>query len=273
MIFVAALALTLFISACSDDDNATAQAGSGASAGQGAAGPGSGAGGSGGTGGVGPGASGPGSGAGGTGSGGMGSGAMGTGGSGGPPDGSMSFFVGSVGNGQNGGDYGGLNGADAFCQALADAAGSSKTWRAYLSTHPNAGPGMLVHARDRIGNGPWFNFAGTMVATDLSTLHSDQIAVGDIVDEQGNSVPMNEHDIMTGSQADGTSFDAFPTNPNGPPPTCANWTDNTTNTFTWVGHSDHDPGDSWNSRHETTCDPAGLMDTLGSGRIYCFAID
>jgi hypothetical protein len=200
-----------------------------------------------------------------TGGGGNGGGAAG---SGGAPDGSMSFFATSVGNGT--GDYRGLVGADAFCQNLADAAGSDKTWRAYLSTHPNAGPGQLVNAADRIGQGPWYNFSGTLVAADITGLHAGGIAPALILDEQGATIPTQEHDIVTGSQADGTSFATFPGNPNAPPPTCANWTSQSGNDYVWVGHAD---GGSWNSQHETTCSQQGLMSTAGSGRIYCFAID
>src|SRR5688572_30098287 len=192
-----------------------------------------------------------------SGSGGSG-GATSSSGSGGAPDGSMSFFVTSVGNGTSGGNYGGLTGADGRCQDLADAAGSEKTWRAYLSTHPDSGPGTLIHARGRIGRGPWFNFRGAIVARDLAALHADGVDPALIVDEQGNAVPSEEHDILTGSQADGTSFTEFPDNPSAPPPTCANWTSLAGDAYTWVGHSDPTREQSWNSQHPTTCSPRGL---------------
>lgn len=191
------------------------------------------------------------------------------------PSPAMSFFATSVGNGASGGDYGGLAGADARCQSLADAVGADdRTWVAYLSTAPIEGfGGALVHARDRIGAGPWFNHDGDAVASDLASLHADGIDPVLVVTEHGSAVPGIEHDILTGSFADGTARTSFPGNPAAPPPTCFNWTTNDSNTFTWVGHADWDPGDSWNDSHGTQCDEAGLNATAGSGRIYCFATD
>ena len=186
-----------------------------------------------------------------------------------------SFFATSVGNGASGGDYGGLAGADARCANLAGAVGlSDRTWRAYLSTVPIEGfGGELVNARDRIGAGPWFNSFGEQVADGLDDLHENGIDPARIVDETGASVPGNEHDILTGSDPDGFALTSFPGNPAAPGPTCFNWTTSDSNAFAWVGHSDWDPGDSWNSSHGTQCDPAGLAATAGSGRIYCFAPD
>lgn len=191
----------------------------------------------------------------------------------------MTFFVTSTGNGSNGGNYGGLDGADARCQALATIAGADdRSWAAYLSTAPIDGvPGGLVHARDRIGSGPWHNFAGQLVAADLSSLHANGIAAELMLTETGNTVPAsgpeNEHDILTGSFADGSAMTAFPGNPTAPPPNCLNWTSASANDFSFVGHTDASLFDqSWNSQHESGCDEAGLRATAGTGRLYCFAL-
>ena len=187
-----------------------------------------------------------------------------------PPSGMMSFFATSVGN--NSGNFGGLAGADAFCDSLAAAVGSDGQWRAYLSTAPIEGVGGdLVHARDRIGAGPWYNAYGDLVAADVDQLHTDGLDPALVFDETGNTIPSAEHDIVTGSTAEGFAFTEFPDNPSAPPPTCFNWTAGDANAWVWVGHVDADPGDSWNSVHATSCDPAGLASTAGSGRIYCFA--
>ena len=189
------------------------------------------------------------------------------------PPGDMSFFVTSVGPGK-GGDLGGLEGADKHCQALAQAAGAGhRTWRAYLSTQ---GPG-AVNARDRIGFGPWVNAKGVVVARDISELHgvnnlTKQTALsekGEVIN--GRTDNPNRHDILTGSQPDGTAF------PAGADRTCSNWTSSTTGAA-MLGHSDRSGLDestaakSWNSSHPSRgCSDAALIGTGGAGRLYCFA--
>jgi hypothetical protein len=182
-------------------------------------------------------------------------------------DTSMSFFVTSVGSGANGGNLGGLDGADAMCEDLADAVGAGdKTWRAYLSTD-------TVNARDRIGSGPWFNQAGDLIAESVADLHAEGTVFNGapnlILDENGENAPGPEHDILTGTNADGTAAAGL---------NCANWTSNdaalTENPR--VGHSDI-PGNpefspSWNAAHESlNCSEAGLDQRGGAGRLYCFA--
>ncbi len=181
------------------------------------------------------------------------------------PNTTMSFFVTSVGNGAQGGNLGGLSGADAKCQALAGAAGAgARTWHAYLSTDTP-----MVNAKDRIGTGPWFNQAGVMVASSLTTLH-EGVAGPLILTELGDLVPSAplDHDILTGSMADG-SLQADKT--------CDNWTNNTDDFGAQVGHADIAPEDlgdeSWNSQHDPQCSKDGLESTAGTGRTYCFAID
>lgn len=181
------------------------------------------------------------------------------------PNTTMSFFVTSTGNGAQGGNLGGLSGADAKCQGLADNAGSGgRTWHAYLSTD-----NPVVNARDRIGSGPWFNQRGVMVASDLSALH--QGVVGTLLlTELGEVVPNDplDHDILTGSTSDGTLMSGK---------TCNDWTDSTEASGGQVGHADisaEDLGDeSWNSQHDPQCSEEALKSTAGTGRTYCFAID
>jgi hypothetical protein len=168
----------------------------------------------------------------------------------------MSFFVSSVNPGK-GGDLGGLTGADAHCQALAKAAGSTSTnWAAYLSTtEPGGNAG--VNARDRIGNGPWKNVKGVVVATSVENLHSAQVNInkqtaltekGDTVNGRGDTP--NMHDILTGSQPDGTAFAA------GEDRTCGNWTKSGQGAA-MVGHHDRqglrddDASKSWNASHQS----------------------
>lgn len=178
----------------------------------------------------------------------------------------MTFFATSVGSGANGGDLGGLRGADATCQMLADAVGQGDcTWHAYLSTS-------TVDARDRIGSGPWVNSAGETIAADVDALHNDGLSNGDpqhVLDENGVEVPGNEHDILTGSNEDGTLLADT---------TCQDWTSSSNQDTARVGHSDipNNPmfSPSWNSAHDTPgCHQGGLEQTGGSGRLYCFAID
>jgi hypothetical protein len=198
--------------------------------------------------------------------GGMGMGAGGTGMGAGDE---MSFFVTSEGSGDSGGNLGGLDGADAMCQGLAEAVGAGdKTWRAYLSTD-------TVDARDRIGAGPWFNQAGVLIAESIADLHAaDTVFNGApnlILDENGQNAPGPQHDILTGSEADGTAAAGL---------NCANWTSNSADLTEnpRVGHSDI-PGDtnfspSWNAAHESAnCSQAGLTQFGGAGRLYCFAED
>ena len=190
-----------------------------------------------------------------------------------PPE--MGFFITSVGIG-DGANLGGLAGADAHCQALADAAGSGqRTWRAYLSTQ---GAG-AVNARDRIGDGPWANVNGLIMATSVENLHYDNSNFNwqYTLDENGNQFAsridgdpdFTEHDVLTGSQMDGTAFAA------GQDQTCNNWTSNSEGSAR-VGHADRysftTPGSSWNFAHGTPgCTQENLISTGGAGLFYCFA--
>lgn len=201
-----------------------------------------------------------------------------------PASGPMGFFVTSAGSGK-GGDLGGLAGADAHCQALASAAGAGqRTWRAYLSLPGRFAQGSnpavpSVHARDRIGAGPWYNAKGELVARDLTHLHDGNgIAKTTALDERGRVVngrgdQPNEHDILTGSRADGTAF-APQTDT-----TCKGWTSSGEGSAI-VGHHDRiGPlaeawAQSWNFSHQSAgCSPEALVRTGGSGRFYCFAAD
>jgi len=189
-------------------------------------------------------------------------------------DNSMSFFVTSEGSG-NGGDLGGLEGADAHCEALADAVGEGdREWRAYLGTEADGGRG--VSARTRIGDGPWYNSAGEMVAADIDELHiSPNLAGATALDENGDTIngfgaQPNRHDILTGSMADGTAF--FPDDDDH---TCSNWTSSGEGSAN-VGHSDRHGGGntSWNAAHASRgCSQTDLQGTGGAGLFYCFAAD
>jgi len=187
----------------------------------------------------------------------------------------MSFFITSAGPG-NGADLGGLEGADRHCQALAEAVGAGDlTWRAYLSTIATETQ-PAVHARDRIGTGPWYNAKGVMVAKDVEDLHSEDNNMnketgltekGDMVNGRGDSP--NMHDILTGSNLDGTAFTGEGyTN-------CGNWTSSGEGSAQ-VGHHDRTGGGqnptSWNSAHGSRgCSQANLQGTGGNGLFYCFA--
>ena len=187
------------------------------------------------------------------------------------------FFVTSRGLGK-GGDLGGLAGADAHCQSLAQAEGAGDhTWRAYLSISASDGqPG--VNARDRIGKGPWYNAEGLLVAASLDELHSDtnrinkETAVTERLDPvNGVGDNPNVHDILTGSRPDGTSYAA------NEDLTCRNWTSGSDGRAQ-VGHHDRrgrDAGvNSWNSVHVSRgCGQADLQATGGAGLFYCFGID
>jgi hypothetical protein len=192
----------------------------------------------------------------------------------------MGFFVTSNGIG-NGGNLGGLAGADNHCQTLAQAAGAGgKTWRAYLSTQAADGQ-PAVNARDRIGKGPWKNAKGQVIANDVAGLHganglTKQTALsekGEVINGRGDTP--NRHDVLTGSQADGTAFAA------GEDRTCKNWTSSTQGAA-MVGHSDRiglrddDASKSWNASHTSRgpdggCSQADLRSTGGDGLFYCFA--
>ena len=186
----------------------------------------------------------------------------------------MSFFITSEGLG-NGGDLGGLEGADAHCEALAEAAGAGgKTWRAYLGTEMEGGRG--TDARSRIGEGPWHNANGDLIAEDLDQLHVDpNVFASTGLDENGNRVNArgdqpNKHDILTGSMMDGTAF--FPDEADH---TCNNWTSSDEGSAQ-VGHHDRHGGGntSWNSAHPSrSCSQADLQATGGDGLFYCFAAD
>ncbi|MBC8240954.1 MAG: hypothetical protein H8E30_10830 [Alphaproteobacteria bacterium] len=190
-------------------------------------------------------------------------------------DHSMSFFVTSVGVG-DGANLGGLAGGDAHCGKLAAAAGSTgRTWRAYLSTQVEKGRG--IAARDRIGQGPWYNAKGDLIASDLDQLHiSPNLVKRTAVDENGNMVKgrgdkPNEHDILTGSKDDGTAY--FPWEKGDH--TCNNWTSNDKGSAS-VGHHDRHGGGniSWTSAHGTRgCSQANLRSTGGAGLLHCFAAD
>jgi len=183
-------------------------------------------------------------------------------------DAPMSFFVTSTGLG-DGANLGGLAGADAHCQQLAEAAGSTgQTWMAYLSAEG-------TNARDRIGSGPWVNAAGVTIAASVDELHSDATNVtketaltetGAVVNGRGDQP--NQHDILTGSSADGTLAAGQ---------TCGDWTLNGDGSA-MVGHSDRMGLDdsaaakSWNASHGSRgCGQEALIGTGGNGYFYCFA--
>ena len=189
----------------------------------------------------------------------------------------MTFFVSSTGGGK-GGDFGGLAGADRLCANLASAVGTGgKSWRAYLSAQPVDGR-PAVHARDRIGPGPWRNANGAVIAQNVGELHgaSNKLTKDTALDETGKVVngrgdTPNMHDILTGSQPDGTAIaGAVDT-------TCGNWTKSGEGAA-MVGHHDRTglddsvPARSWNSSHQSRgCSHDALKASGGDGRIYCFA--
>ncbi|MEX2163994.1 MAG: hypothetical protein WD823_07100 [Sulfuricaulis sp.] len=195
----------------------------------------------------------------------------------------MSFFITSVNPGK-GGDLGGLAGADRHCQSLAAAAGAgNRTWRAYLSTQGNAlNDPNVVHARDRIGSGPWYNAKGVRVARNVEDLHSAKNNVNKetALDERGWMVngrtdKPNKHDILTGSRPDGT---ALPPTARFPDQTCGNWTKGGNEGSAMTGHHDragpidHAWAVSWNSAHPTIgCTHDLMVKTGGDGLFYCFA--
>jgi hypothetical protein len=184
----------------------------------------------------------------------------------------LGFFITSVGSG-DGANLGGLAGADAHCQKLASAVGAgSRTWRAYLSGTENGKP---VNAKDRIGSGPWANAKGVIIAQNVAELHGENKLTketqltekGAIVNGRGDTP--NMHDILTGSQLDGTAFT------DGTDHTCNNWTSNSTGSAQ-VGHHDRQGGGanptSWNNAHASKgCSQQDLVGTGGNGFFYCFA--
>ena len=179
----------------------------------------------------------------------------------------LSFFLTSDGSGK-GADLGGLEGADAICQNLGESVGKGElTWRAYLSTQGAD----AINARDRIGTGPWFNANGNRIAADVDELHSalNRVSAFTAVDQRGRKIPgsgftPNRHDILTGSQADGTAY------PDGEDMTCKNWTSSSDDDKARVGHHDYA---AWNSAHNSRgCSQTALNSSGGDGLFYCFAV-
>jgi len=177
------------------------------------------------------------------------------------------FFITSAASGT--GDVGGLAGADKICQQLAKGipGGANRMWRAYLST---TGAG-AVSARDRIGNGPWYNVKGVLIAQNVAELHSDKANINNdtALDEMGRTINAqgapNRHDILTGSTTDGRPTEM----------TCQNWTSSGPGTA-MLGHHDRlargTPGSPWNSAHASQgCSAPNLVATGGTGLLYCFA--
>jgi hypothetical protein len=196
--------------------------------------------------------------------------------------GRMGFFITSTGTG-NGADLGGIAGADRHCQTLAAAAGhGSRTWRAYLSTQ-DKDAAAAVHARDRIGKGPWYNAKGQLIAKDVEDLHGpgNNVTKETALTEKGEVVagrgdPVQRHDILTGSRPDGTAYSPFD-----PDLTCGNWTRGGSEGAVMVGHHDrlgptsYPWSTSWNSSHQSRggCSLQALKGTGGDGLMYCFAAD
>ncbi|WP_156901521.1 hypothetical protein [Azohydromonas australica] len=193
------------------------------------------------------------------------------------PGSQLGFFVTSTGLGR-GADLGGLAGADKHCQALAEDVGAGgRTWRAYLSTSAESGT-PAVNARDRIGTGPWRNARGVVIAESVAQLHQDnRITKDTALTEKGDTVrgrgdTPNMHDVLTGSQADGTAYPA-----GGNDMSCRNWT-HSGEGAAMVGHHDRTGLDdsaaakSWNTSHPTRgCSQDALKATGGAGLFYCFA--
>ncbi len=190
-------------------------------------------------------------------------------------DTTMSFFITSVGPG-DGANLGGLDGADLHCQALAEAAGSTGlTWRAYLSQSASDDQ-PAINARDRIGDGPWYNSNGVEVASSVSDLHSanNELSKENSISESGELIngrgdDPNKHDVLTGSQLDGMAFT------DGEDHTCGNWMSNGDGSAQ-VGHHDRQGGGdnptSWNAAHASRgCSQDDLIGTGGDGLYYCFA--
>lgn len=195
----------------------------------------------------------------------------------------LGFFVTSEGVGK-GGNLGGLAGADAHCQKLATAAGAgNRTWHAYLSTQATDGQ-PAVNARDRIGQGPWYNTRGAVVARDVAHLHGDTLEAARLGNNltratvfteknepvKGFGDKPNEHDIITGSTPDGRAFADAADH------TCRNYTSSAADASTQLGHFDRTGGGntSWNSAHASRgCGQENLVSTGGAGLLYCFAVN
>ncbi len=188
----------------------------------------------------------------------------------------MSFFITSVGSG-TGADLGGLAGGDQICQSLAEAVGSGdRTWHAYLSAHAT-GDAAAINARDRIGEGPWYNSKGVLVAQNVDELHGEDANLnkeaslnekGEVVNGRGDSP--NMHDILTGSNLDGKLFIGEGDT------TCQNWTGSGEGSAQ-LGHHDRQGGGanptSWNSAHGSRgCSQENLQSSGGNGLFYCFAV-
>jgi hypothetical protein len=195
------------------------------------------------------------------------------------PPAPMTFFITSAGKG-DGANLGGLAGADSLCATLAGAAGAQlpagRIWRAYLSaTAPNGQP---IHARDRIGAGPWHNARGALIANTVADLHGDIVRDRNQVNklfaltEKGQQVngvgdTPNVHDILTGSDSEGRAL------PGTIDTSCSNWTSTAPTGSAMVGHHDRTGGGStsWNSAHPSRgCGQANLVSTGGAGLLYCF---
>ncbi len=196
----------------------------------------------------------------------------------------IGFFVTST---MHNGNLGGLAGADAECQQLAAAVGAgNRTWRAYLSAHRSPTQ-PAVNARDRIGEGPWYNSEGIMIAGNIADLHGDVqrdtnlINVRTALTEKGEPVNgfdqpdlPNEHDILTGSDSHGRPFPAALNRVHDF--TCGNWTSDSVDHHAMIGHHDRMSGrnTSWNSSHTTQgCTLEAFNGSGGAGRFYCFAAD
>jgi hypothetical protein len=182
----------------------------------------------------------------------------------------MSFFVTSTGRGF-GGNLGGLAGADAICLQRATAVGrGDRRWRAYLSAPPSA-DSPAIHARERIGRGPWVNALGTQIAANVDELHSERVNLtrDTALTEASAQVAPTRHDILTGSNPDGTLFTKGDA-------TCRGWTSHGDGRA-MVGHHNRSgggQGDSWNAAHLSRgCSQAALRASLGDGLLYCFAAD
>lgn len=200
------------------------------------------------------------------------------------PASTMSFFMTEQGTGPMGGDLGGLVGADSICQSAASAVGAGgRTWRAYLSASNDPTFGR-VDARDRIGNGPWFNYDGDPLGS-LAAIHHEGGGQGiaadliksqcgfELVNDAAEPLFVRAHDVFTGSDQSGRLVGA--SGPGDPPQTCADWTSSAGSDTAWVGHEDTDTSSGfWNDAHPTVgCDATSLADTWAIGRLYCFAID
>jgi hypothetical protein len=195
----------------------------------------------------------------------------------------LGFFVTSAGLGK-GADLGGLAGADAHCQKLAESVGAgNRSWHAYLSTQATSGQ-PAVNARDRVGQGPWANAKGQIVGKDLAHLHGDTLDLARLgnnvnrvtaLSEKGEPIKgvgdkPNEHDILTGSKPDGTAYSDAADH------TCRNYTSSAADGSAQLGHFDRTGGGntSWNSTHASRgCGQENLVATGGAGLLYCFAVN